>query len=137
MKDRDIEIGDIGTLELADVYAPPAASLTIPKRIETIARYRNGMLLCFFGLWALFIGVPLIGPATLQEPWLSIWVGSLAVVGLAKFVFIFLLNKRVNSIGDAIFRVFISIVPLFALYVLYRSTYDANKAIRAAQLMQD
>jgi hypothetical protein len=45
----------------------------------------------------------------------------------ASMFLIFQLNRKINSIPTAIFRVLISLVPILALYVVYRTAYESDQ----------
>lgn len=140
MRDRDIEIGDMNAVDLTDVYAPPSASLNTQPSNESIARItrlKKGMLYSFFSIFIVAFVVTGLVPDIDKHEWIQGLLGIVVVtLWISELTFIFLLNKRINSLFDACFRVFISLVPILALYVLYRSTYDANKAIKLARQAQ-
>ena len=129
-KDREIEIGNMDLITDEGPYSSPKSVIGSTRDVESVAKFKTRMEYSFFGL----ILVTLI-PAVLQ----SMEIVTIPIIllnyttpifWLATVFYVFKINMRVNSVGDAIFRVIISLFPLFLLYVVYRSSYDSNKYIR-------
>jgi len=84
----------------------------------------------------LLIIVTLI-PAALQDiaelslpqfVFMAIYVAA-TVLWLTMMFFIFRVNYLISNLGHALFRVVISIIPILALYVVYRTSYEANQYV--------
>lgn len=132
MRDRNIEIGDIAEIDISDVYAPPAAKLVVTESTAEILKLKKRMQHSFYAAFLASFLPSLIFQMAGGVPLLFLAVFFLVpLFWLAMLVFIFLLNKRLSSVGYALFRTAIALVPILALYVLYRTSYDANKVIRA------
>lgn len=52
-----------------------------------------------------------------------------ALLWLVMMVFIFHVNLLVSGFGHASFRLVISIIPLLALYVVYRTAHEADQKL--------
>ncbi|MBD9680303.1 hypothetical protein IB274_26605 [Pseudomonas sp. PDM18] len=138
MSDRNIKTGEIGSsptgsLDITAAYAPPTADLLEPKATdsEPLLQLKKRMQYCFMGTLVLSMLPSLFLKLTGGVPLLFLILAYLSpVLWIAMLVYIFRLNKRLSSVGYATFRTLISLVPLLALYVVYRTSYDANKVIR-------
>jgi predicted neutral ceramidase superfamily lipid hydrolase len=134
MQDRNIGSGDIGSPVVRDAYAPPTSDLLEPQSTEPLMQLKKRMQYCFMGSAVLGMAPSLFLSLAGGIPLLVLILGYLSpVLWIAMLVYIFRLNKRLSSVGYAMFRTLISLVPLLALYILYRTSYDANKIIQAAR----
>lgn len=130
---KDFEIGDIDSINLDE---PRVSRVTeVNKNITKVLKQKTQLHYFLFCL-ILITFVPVIAKEYVSEVMLG--YVSLVVFGIASFlclgtlVLIFIINKNIHSIGYAIFRAAISVVPIITLYIVYRTTHDVNQFVKGS-----
>ncbi|WP_025562660.1 hypothetical protein [Psychromonas sp. SP041] len=101
------------------------------ENVQLLLATKHKMQYSLFGLLGIFLLVFFIES---QFGGINIIAYIFAVLAptlwLITLFFIFRVNYLVNSLFSALFRVVISIIPIFMFYVVYRSSYDTNVYIK-------
>jgi hypothetical protein len=103
-----------------------------PDFIHSISSDKKKLQYCFASLIAITIAAAVIGKQFGSPEALGYATLLLAVpLWIVCMVLIFQLNRKVNSLPTALFRVLISLVPILALYIVYRTSYEVDQFLRA------
>jgi hypothetical protein len=105
---------------------------TSPELIRSVTSGKQKLQYVFAALLIVTIAAAFVGKQFINAD--ALWyVVALVAVPLwsASMFLIFQLNRKINSIPTAVFRVLISLVPILALYVVYRTAYEADQFARS------
>lgn len=102
-----------------------------PELIHSIASNKKKMQFCFAALILVTIIAAIVGNEFGNPEALGYAVALVAIpLWAASMLLVFQINRKINSLSTAIFRVLISLVPILALYIVYRTAYEAGQFLR-------
>jgi drug/metabolite transporter (DMT)-like permease len=102
-----------------------------PELLRTITSSKKKMQYSFVALIVVTVIGAIVGKEFGNPEVLGYAVALLAIpLWAASMLLVFQLNRRINSLPTAIFRVLISLVPIIALYIIYRTAYEADQFLR-------
>lgn len=134
---RDVDsilLGKLEDVETEYLYKPPNNESNIDSIDSSKLKFRRHILmLCFaltllsvilpFALLEAKVNVVIIGYAHIVEPFISM------VLGVLTLAYVYLVSSMYSSATKSFFLALAGLLPLFNLYVIFRTIYVSKKHI--------